>query len=174
MKAVFLDRDGVINKDTNYVHLPKDFVFLSGVFEALKAYQDMGFLLFVVTNQSGIARGFYTEQMFLELTDFMQKEFLKRGIKISKTAYCPHAPNTCDCRKPSAKMILDLRKEFSLDLSKSWLIGDKETDIECAKNAKVHKTIILKTGHKVDERATKADFICENILDTIKILKGQN
>ncbi|ACN99287.1 D,D-heptose 1,7-bisphosphate phosphatase [Sulfurihydrogenibium azorense Az-Fu1] len=176
MKAVFLDRDGVINVDKGYVHKIEDFEFYPNVFEALKKLQDNGFKLFIVTNQSGIAVGYYTEEDFLKLTDYMLKEFEKHGIKIEKVYYCPHHENgtvekysiKCDCRKPESGMIRQAIKEFSVDPSKSFLIGDKENDILAAHKEGI-KAALVKTGQglKYIENTT-ADFIGEDILDVVE------
>ncbi|MEZ0322892.1 MAG: D-glycero-beta-D-manno-heptose 1,7-bisphosphate 7-phosphatase [Hydrogenothermaceae bacterium] len=176
MKAVFLDRDGVINVDKGYVHKIEEFEFYPNVFEALRKLQDAGFKLFVVTNQSGIAVGYYTEEDFLKLTDYMLKEFEKKGIKIDKVYYCPHHENgivpeysfKCDCRKPESGMIRQAIKEFGIDPKKSFLIGDKENDILAAHKENI-KAILVKTGQGlkyIDN--TTADYIAEDILDAVE------
>jgi len=117
MRAVFLDRDGVINDDFGYVSKIEDFKFKEGIFELLELLQNKGFTLFVITNQSGIARGYYTKEDFLKLTDFMLKELEKRDIFIKEVAYCPCHPDfseSCDCRKPNPKMILDLAEKYNI------------------------------------------------------------
>jgi len=123
--ALFLDRDGVINIEKNYLYKIEDFEFIDGIFELSKFFQDKGFLIFVVTNQSGIARGYYSEDDFLKLTAWMEDEFLKKGIKISKTYFCPHHPDItgeCECRKPKPGMFLQARDEFNVDLEKSVIV----------------------------------------------------
>lgn len=141
MKALFLDRDGVINLDNGYVSKIKDFVFIDGVFEALRGFLELGFTLFVVTNQSGIGRGYYTLEDFLHLNEFMLNELKKEQISVKKVYFCPHAPEVgCLCRKPNTKMIEDARLEFDIDLANSIMIGDKDSDIEAAKNAKIGKS----------------------------------
>ena len=135
-KAVFLDRDGVINEDSGYVSKIENFKFLDGVFETLKEFRKLGFLLIIVTNQSGIARGFYTLEDFMILNEFMLNEFAKNAVFIDKVYFCPHSPEFgCECRKPKPGMILKALKEFDIDPQKSFLIGDKPSDIEAAKNA---------------------------------------
>jgi len=143
-RAIFLDRDGVINVDKGYVYKKEDFIFAPFVFETLRYFVQKGYLLIIVTNQSGIARGYYSEADFLALNDYMLKEFEREDIKISKVYYCPHAPEAdCECRKPHAKMLLDAKAEFDIDLEASWLIGDKESDIEAGLNAGVKNLILL-------------------------------
>ena len=137
-KAVFLDRDGVVNVEKNYVYKIEDFEFMPGIFDVCKKYQQEGYLLFIITNQAGIARGYYTEEQFRILTDFMIKQFEKQGILIKKVYFCPHHPDftgECECRKPNPGMILQAAKEFDIDLSESILIGDKESDIEAGERA---------------------------------------
>lgn len=137
-KALFIDRDGVINVDKVHVFLKEDFEFTPGIFDLCRSYQDKGFLIIVITNQAGIAKGIYTEDDFLKLTDWMTREFKKKGITISKVYYCPHHPDftgPCECRKPKPGMILKAKKEFDLDLSESVLIGDKENDLQAGRNA---------------------------------------
>jgi len=143
MKAAFLDRDGVINEDYGYVGSVDKFEFKDGIFELLKFLQSKGYRLFVVTNQSGIARGYYSEEDFYKLTEWMKDEFKKRGIEITDVRYCPHHPDItgeCECRKPKPGMILDLAKSHGIDLKNSIMIGDSDRDIEAAKNAGIEKT----------------------------------
>lgn len=146
-KALFLDRDGVINIEKNYVFQIKDFVFVEGIFELCLKFINKGFLIFIITNQAGIARGYYTLADYNILTSWMLKEFKKQKINISNVYHCPHHPDftgKCLCRKPNTKMILDAKNEFKLDLKKSILIGDKLSDIECGKNAGVGTNILIR------------------------------
>ena len=170
-KAIFLDRDGVINVEKNYLYKIEDFEFIQGTKEALKKLQDLGFLLIVVTNQSGIGRKYYSLQDFKKLDLWMRQELKKENIDIKKTYFCPHAPeDNCECRKPQPKMILDAQKEFDIDLKSSWLIGDKESDILAALNCGITNTILVKSGHKIDEKNTKAKFIAQNLLDATRYI----
>ncbi len=176
MKAVFLDRDGVINVDKGYVHKIEDFEFYPNVFQALKKLQDAGFKLFIVTNQSGIAVGYYTEEDFLKLTNWMLDQFKKEGINIEKVYYCPHHEEgivekfsfKCDCRKPESGMIKQAILEYKIDPKQSFLIGDKESDIIAAHKEGI-KAALVKTGHgmKYIENTT-ADFVGEDILDVVE------
>jgi len=143
-KALFLDRDGVINVDHGYVYEIENFTFNEGIFELLYLFIEKNYKLFIVTNQSGIGRGYYTEEAFLALTDFMLREFEKRGIKIEEVAYCLHAPeDNCGCRKPATGMVDTILSDYSIDLKKSWLIGDKQSDIDLANNALIGETIAI-------------------------------
>jgi D-glycero-D-manno-heptose 1,7-bisphosphate phosphatase len=171
-KAVFLDRDGVINIEKDYVYKIEDFEFQEGVFEAVKEFNAKNYLVIVVTNQSGISRGYYTNDDFLALTEYMLNEFEKHGAKIAKVYHCPHAPtDECECRKPKPKMFLDAKKEFDIDMDSSWMIGDKEGDIEAANNAGINQTILVKSGHKIDEKNTKAALVVNGVFDTITLIK---
>jgi len=182
-RAVFLDRDGVINEDYGFVHKIEDFYIYPEVFPALKKLQKAGFKLLIVTNQSGIAVGYYTEEDFKKITDHMLSVFEKEGIRIDKVYYCPHHPEgvvpeltvKCDCRKPESGMIKQGIKEFNIDPSRSFLIGDKENDIKAAHKEGV-KAALVKTGQGLKYvENTEADFIGENILDVVEnfILKEE-
>jgi D-glycero-D-manno-heptose 1,7-bisphosphate phosphatase len=171
-KAVFLDRDGVINIEKEYAHKIEDFEFQQGVFEAVKSFCERGYLVIVVTNQSGIARGYYTNDDFLALTEYMVAEFEKRGAKITKVYHCPHAPEDgCDCRKPNPGMLLAAQKEFDIDMPSSWMIGDKEGDIKAALNAGVGHTVLVRSGHKIDEENSQAAFVVNGVFDTINLIQ---
>ncbi len=163
-KAIFLDRDGVINIEKNYLYKIEDFEFVDGVFETLLHLQSLGYKLFIITNQSGIGRGYYTLADFNLLTNWMKKEFENFHIKISQVELCPHGPDDgCNCRKPKIGMIENILKKHDIDLEKSWLIGDKSSDIKCANNAKIINTIQVKSGHEFSEKDSLADYICPSI-----------
>jgi len=165
-KALFLDRDGVINAEKNYLYKIADFEFIEGVFSTCKHFQDKGYLLIIITNQAGIARGKYTEKDFDCLNTWMLKQFSDKGILISKVYYCPHHPEftgTCHCRKPNPGMIFQAQKEFNLDLSNSILVGDKESDIQAGLNAKVADNILVRSGHPIDETTSSASFVIDSI-----------
>lgn len=137
-KALFLDRDGVINVDKVHVFRKEDFEFTEGIFNLCSKYTESGFLILVITNQAGIAKGIYTEKDFEKLTRWMTRQFRKKGILISKVYHCPHHPDIngeCECRKPNPGMILQAVRDFDLDLSVCELIGDKESDLQAGRNA---------------------------------------
>jgi len=158
-KALFLDRDGVINKEVNYLYKIDDFEFIDGIFELCNYYQNLGYLIFVVTNQSGIARKYYSEKDFLILTQWMLKQFLNNNIFIEKVYHCPHHENIseqCECRKPSPGMLYLAKDEFNIDLENSIIIGDKERDIEAGLNAGLHKLYLFdETKTVTQSKATK-------------------
>ena len=166
-KALFLDRDGVINVEKDYLYKIEDFEFIDGIVELCRYYQDNGYKIFVVTNQSGIARGYYSEDDFAKLSKWIIKEFSKYGIDITKTYHCPHHPDIngkCECRKPKPKMLLDAEKEFDLDMKNSIMIGDKERDIEAGLNAGVGKTYLFDESKTIEKsKATKIVSKLEDI-----------
>lgn len=166
-KALFLDRDGVINIEKDYLYKIDDFEFIEGIFELCKHYQKLGYLIFVVTNQSGIAREYYSENDFKILTDWMLKRFSSHGVNITKVYHCPHLPNIsgeCNCRKPNAGMLLEAKKEFNLDMDNSIMIGDKERDIEAGLNAGLKETYLFDIHHVVNfSKARKIVDKLENI-----------
>ena len=173
-KALFLDRDGVINIEKEYLHKPDDFEFIDGVFETLRIAEQMGYLLIVITNQSGIGRGYYTEEDFRHLDQWMRSRFAQEGIRIAEVYYCPHVPDTsCECRKPLPGMIHAAGREFAIDFERSILIGDKESDITAGKSAGVGLCILARSGHAIDERVTKADVIVDSIKDLKPHLQGK-
>ena len=145
-KALFLDRDGTINVERNYVYKVEDFKFQPGIFELIRKYEADGFLIFIVTNQSGIARGYYPENDFHKLNDWMIEKLHSAGIKITKVYYCPHHPDItgeCDCRKPKPGMIQEAIEQYNLSAVNSVLIGDKKRDILAGENAKLGKNLYI-------------------------------
>ncbi len=159
-KAIFLDRDGVINVEKNYVHLVEDFEFIEGIFELCALVQRLNFRIVIITNQAGIGRGYYTIDDFDRLTKWMLAQFRARGIRIEKVYYCPYHPsagvgkyrkNSSD-RKPNPGMILKAKREFDLDLSKSILVGDKDSDLEAGRTAGVMWNLKLCLGGDVPDR----------------------
>ena len=156
-RAVFLDRDGVINEDVGYIYKPEEFHFIDGIFELCRTAQELGYLLIIVTNQAGIARGHYTEEDFRDLNDWMISELRRNSVDITAVFYCPYHPE-CGIghykrdsfdRKPHPGMIFKARDEFDIDLSKSFLIGDKDSDIEAGRNAGVGELILLKGKYQI-------------------------
>lgn len=170
--AAFIDRDGVINEERGYVHKVGDFSFLPGAIEGLRRLQDEGYILVIVTNQAGIARGYYSEEDFHTLTSYMLSELKNHGVHITATYYCPHHPNAglghykqqCDCRKPRPGMILCATAEHNIDLSKSVLIGDKLSDIEAGRLAGVGTLVLVESGHRFEtESANSAHHVSTDL-----------
>ncbi len=169
-RALFLDRDGVINVELNYLYKIKDFKFLDGIFELCRYYQNLGYLIIIVTNQSGIARGYYSESDFEKLTLWMIREFAKEGIKITKVYYCPHhseISGKCSCRKPEPGMILEAQKEFDIDLNNSILVGDKERDIEAALSAGIKESYLF--DEEKLHKTSKATKIVSKLKDIYNV-----
>lgn len=172
--ALFLDRDGVINHEVNYLSKIEDFRFIEGVFDTCRTFQNLDYYIFIITNQAGIARGYYSEEEYFTLTNWMLQKFSDRHIKIHKTYHCPHHPEgvvkkyavQCDCRKPKPGMICQASKEFNADLSHSILVGDKLTDVLAGKAAGVGTNILVRSGHPFvpcDEKY--ADKVIDSIAD---------
>jgi D-glycero-D-manno-heptose 1,7-bisphosphate phosphatase len=143
--AAFFDRDGVINIDHGYVHSPDQFDLVAGAGEGLRLCREMGFLIFIVTNQAGVAYGYYDEAAIDALHKHMRTLLARSGAVIDDIRYCPHHPQAvvssyacaCDWRKPRPGMILDLARQWSVDLTRSFLVGDKMSDLEAASAAGV-------------------------------------
>ena len=147
-KAVFLDRDGVINVDKEYLYKPEDFEFINGAPEAIRLMNKLGYKVVVVSNQSGVARGFFTVDDVVKLHKHIDRELKKYEAYIDAYYFCPHHPDfgsECDCRKPKTGLIEQAVRDFNIDLAKSWMIGDKASDVECAENAGV-KPILATEG----------------------------
>ena len=138
--AVFFDRDGVLNIDSGYTYRQQDFAWMPGAIETIRYFNDLGYYVFVVTNQSGVARGYYSEQDIDILHEFMNAELKKHGAHVDAFYYCPHHPQgeveryciVCNCRKPATGMLVQAFQEWNVDLEKSLLIGDKISDIQAA------------------------------------------
>jgi len=173
IKTIFLDRDGVINKEVGYLHKIEDFIFIDGVFEACLFFQKLDYQIIIVSNQSGIARGYFSLFDYKKLTKWMLYKFSKQNISILDTFFCPHSPKSkCRCRKPRPGMIIDAMNKYNIDLAKSWMIGDKETDIEAANLAGISNTILLRSGHLINETDSKSKHIIDSIKDSINLIKN--
>jgi len=170
-KAILIDRDGVIVEDIGYHHKLEDLRIVPNAIEGLKLLSE-DFKLIIITNQSGIGRGYYTFQDYQKFNEYMLKELDKHKIKIEKTYVCPHKPDdNCECRKPKTKLIKDAAKEFDIDLTKSFMIGDKKIDVEMGHNAGC-KSILVLTGNGMKEKENaKADYVAEDLLDAAKWIK---
>lgn len=167
-KAVFLDRDGTINEDAGHICSEDKLTFIPGVFDALKLLQEK-FLLFIVTNQSGIGKKIFSEEQFLRFNQHYNKILKSKGIKIKNTYYCPHTKEeNCTCRKPSPYFLYEAEKKYGIDLKNSFVIGDHPHDIEMAKKVNSGSVYLL-TGHgkkhKEETSSIKPDFIAENIVE---------
>ena len=181
-KAIFLDRDGTINVEKDYIYKSEDLVFEEGSIEALKTFKNLGYILIVVSNQSGIARGYFTEADLNIFNNNMNEILKKNGVEITEFYCCPHHPDgigkykkVCECRKPNNKMIENAIKKCNIDREKSYMIGDKISDIGAGLKSNL-KTVLVKTGYglkdmeKIDKNET---LICENLKDFSEILKRE-
>jgi D-glycero-D-manno-heptose 1,7-bisphosphate phosphatase len=170
-KTIFLDRDGVINQEKNYLYKIGDFIFIDGIFDACKYFHNLGFRIIIITNQSGIQRGYFTETDYLNLTHWMLDEFKKNNIEILDVFHCPHGPNSlCECRKPMSGMFIKAKEKYNINMNKSWAIGDKEDDIIAAKNAGIHNTVLVRSGHKVNELNSNAEYFLDSINDISRLI----
>ena len=150
-RALFLDRDGVINEEIHYLHKPEQVHFVPGIFALCRSAQALGYKLIVVTNQAGIARGYYTEEDFHALTRWMEAAFAREGVQLDRTYFCPHHPEhgigayrrECPDRKPSPGMLLHAARDFSLDLARSIFLGDRCTDMAAGQAAGVGTLVLL-------------------------------
>ncbi|MCX6061852.1 MAG: D-glycero-beta-D-manno-heptose 1,7-bisphosphate 7-phosphatase [Campylobacterales bacterium] len=165
-KALFLDRDGVVNVEKNYLHKIEEFELVEGIVEVCRAYQESGYLIIIVTNQSGISRGYYTEDDFAQLSQWMIEHFKTLGITITHIYHCPHHESingACDCRKPEPGMFLEAQKEYDLDMAHSVMIGDNERDIEAAQRAGVRMNILLSD----DMTESNANRVIHTLLELV-------
>jgi D-glycero-D-manno-heptose 1,7-bisphosphate phosphatase len=180
-KAVFLDRDGTINVDYGYLNHSDQMDLITGAGEAIKKLNEAGYKVIVVSNQAGIARGLASEDQVQSCNKTLQKKVLNEGGIIDAIYYCPHHPEhgthpykkKCDCRKPEPGQVQAAEKKFNLDLSKSFMVGDKTTDIELGKNAGL-KTVFVLTGKgegeepKLAEKKLKPDHKAPSIVEAIE------
>lgn len=172
-KAVFLDRDGTLCEEVNYLSRPEDLRLFSFSAEAVRLLNQSGYLVILITNQSGIARGFFDEQTLHEIHTKLESDLLRSNAKLDAIYYCPHnSTDSCVCRKPKIGMIEQAKKDFSLDLENSWIIGDKAIDVETGFNAHL-KTALVLTGYgksELENLKKKPNLIAENLLQSIKRL----
>jgi len=177
--ALFLDRDGVINIDHTYVSKKEDFEFVDGIFELCRSAKQLGFLIFVVTNQAGIGRGYYTEKDFLDLTDWMMGVFNNEGAAIDKVYFCPTHPEhgigkykvNTHYRKPGPGMLLQAAEEFEVDMGKAILVGDKESDIAAGLAANVRFTLLYCPQKPLAPPETSAYAVVESLRQVVPFLE---
>ena len=177
-RALFLDRDGVINVDHGYVHHPDEFDFMDGIFELCREAIELNYLIIVITNQAGIGRGYYTEQQFHDLTSWMSQEFTAQGIRIHQVYFCPyHAQHGIGeykkeslFRKPGPKMILKAANEHHINLAESILVGDKVTDIQAGITAGVGCNLLFTTSVREILMKTPPTAIVESLSQVKRFL----
>ena len=180
-RALFLDRDGVINHDPGYIFKADDFVFIDGIFDLCRAANHLGYLLIVVTNQAGIGRGYYSEQDFSTLTEWMRDRFNEVGVPIADVFHCPYHPehgvghykkDSFD-RKPNPGMLLQAAKKHRLDLGRSIMTGDKDSDMQAAQSAGVGvRCLYLSSGRGADEFSGAATHRVHSLRESILLLSG--
>jgi D-glycero-D-manno-heptose 1,7-bisphosphate phosphatase len=181
-KVVFLDRDGVINRDSpDYIKSWPEFEFLPGSLEALKKLTVNGFVVIVITNQSVIHRKMISQKALEYIHDMMKKTVLSMGGEIKDVFFCPHIPEDgCDCRKPNPGLILKAEKKHRIDLKMSIMVGDSAKDIECARNAGCGAAILVKSGNDVTaekqlkEKMIRPDVIVRDLLEAAHWIISRN
>jgi D-glycero-D-manno-heptose 1,7-bisphosphate phosphatase len=175
-KAAFIDRDGVLNEERAFVHRVEDFALLPGVIEALRLLKAAGYLLVVITNQSGIARGLYSEADYLALTRHMSERLAAAGITLDAVEYCPHLPDApldryrveCDCRKPKPGMLRRAIRALGIEPGASLLVGDRLSDVEAGRAAGIGRCFLVRTGYELPQAAlTRADGIYDDLLSCV-------
>lgn len=178
-RVAFLDRDGVINVDYSYVSSVKEFSFIPGVFDACRMLQNAGYLIIIITNQSGIGRGYYDVSKFLSLSNWMKFKFHQQGIRIADIFFCPHHPTdalsayrkTCFCRKPNPGMFLAAKAKWNIDMANSLMIGDKRSDMIAASRAGVGTRILVGTDATfVPEMVPECTAVAKDLLSAVDLL----
>lgn len=181
-KAAFVDRDGVIIADSGFPHRVEDLVFLPGAIEGLQRLQAAGYLLVVITNQSGIARGLYTEADYRRLTQQMQQRLSAAGVQLAAVEFCPHLPDApiaryrldCDCRKPRPGMLQRAAAALNVDLAASILIGDRATDIQAGRSAGVGRCWLVRSGVALSRSDIElADAVFDDLAASVRELPPQ-
>jgi len=185
--AIFLDRDGTINEEMGYINHPDRFIIFPFVAEGIKIFNRLEMPVVVVTNQSGVARGYFKESLVIELHERLMSEMKKQGAKLDAIYFCPHHPKEgqgkynkdCDCRKPKPGMVLKAAEEFKIDLQKSYMIGDRYKDILFAKNLNLKSALVLTgygRGEYTFDRETwdfQPDFLGDNLLDVAQQIRNE-
>jgi D-glycero-D-manno-heptose 1,7-bisphosphate phosphatase len=181
-RAVFIDRDGTISEEVGYVNHPTRYRVFPFAAEAVRVLNEAGWLAVLVTNQAGVARGYFAEEMIGAVHDLLTRELERNGARLDAIYYCPHHPSVgeppyrlaCDCRKPKPGLIARAAAEFDIDLARSWMIGDRYGDTELARNAGTRAALVL-TGygrgefeHQRDAWQHQPDLVAENLLEAVR------
>ena len=179
-KAVFLDRDGTINIEKNYLYRIEDFEYVDGAIEALHILDELRYLLIIITNQSGIARGYYTEEEFLHLNQWMIEDLKQKGVHISEVCFCPHHLNgivkkyavKCRCRKPGTELFWQAQEKFRIDMGRSYAIGDKMRDVSICQESDVQGILLGESGNdipNIDKQDVQGTiWRCGNLFEAAK------
>ena len=185
-RAVFLDRDGTISEEVGYVNHPSRYRVFPYSAEAVRLLNDAGWLAILVTNQAGVARGYFTEDMVGTVHDLLKQELARKGARLDAIYYCAHHPSVgeppyrfaCDCRKPQPGLIRRAAEEYAIDLERSWMVGDRYSDIEMAHNAGVRSAFVLSgygRGEWEYQRAVwtkQPDLVAEDLLAAVQTITG--
>ena len=180
--AVFIDRDGTISEEVGYVNHPSRFRLFPYAAEAIRILNDAGWLAIVITNQAGVARGYFSEDVIHRIHDQLTRDLQNESARVDAIYYCAHHPSVgeppyrfdCDCRKPKPGLIQRAAKDFEIDVAASWMVGDRYSDIELARNAGLRSAFVLSgygrgeweyQSHAWQQRP---DLVCENLLDAVK------
>lgn len=170
-KVVFLDRDGTINVDTGYISDPHGIELFKGVGEAIKKLKDANYKTLIVTNQSGIGRGYFKEADLEKVNNKILSLLNEQGATIDRIYFCPHKPEVnCNCRKPETGMIEEAKKDFNIDMKKSFVIGDKVADISLGENAGLNTILVLTGEGEKHKNNVKADFIADDLKEAVNFI----
>jgi histidinol-phosphate phosphatase family protein len=174
MKAVFLDRDGTIARDVHYCRRPEDFEILPTVPDAVRLLNENGFKVVVITNQSGVARGYFTEETLAQIHDKMRRELARYGAWVDAIYYCPHHPDDrCECRKPKAALFHRAAKEHDINFDRSYVVGDMQIDVAAGKALGCH-TILVTTGPgKGEDIVDPPDYVADSLLQAAQWITRQ-
>ncbi len=179
-KAIFLDRDGTINIEKHYLYKISDFEYIDGAIDGLKVLSEMGFLLVIVTNQSGIARGYYTESDYLQLDQWLKNDLAQKGIPIAGSYFCPHLPEgiiprysiECECRKPKTALFWKAAADLNIDMDRCFAIGDKERDLSICDESKVRGILLSDKKTDLSKYSICSDW--NQIVDTIMMKESRS
>jgi len=182
VKVAFLDRDGVINKEINYLHKIEDFSYTVNCISGLKKLNGLGFELIVVTNQAGLAKGIFSEKDFQTFSEWLLRDLASHGVELCDYIFCPHHPEgviqrysiDCDCRKPKPGMLTSARKKHKINMQDSILIGDKISDIQAAKRAGVGRSYLVASGHELNANDHLIAPVCTNLFEVAVLLENQS
>ena len=180
--AVFIDRDGTISEEVGYVNHPTRFRLFPYAAEAIRILNDAGWLAIVITNQAGVARGYFSEDVIHKIHDRLETELQNESARLDAIYYCAHHPSVgdppyrldCDCRKPKPGLIQQAARDFEIDLAASWMAGDRYSDVELARNAGLQSAFVLsgygrgEWEYQSDKWQERPDLVCENLLEAVK------
>jgi len=177
-KAIFIDRDGTINVNVEYLDNPEDFQMYPGVGEGIKLLKDSGYKIIIITNQSGLARGYFSEETLDKIHERMKKELYEKGATIDGIYICPHHPDeNCDCRKPKTGLLEKAITDFNIDPEKSYFIGDRMLDVEAGHKIGAKTALVPEDKEKVSIEMKESDIIpdiiCENFYSVAQLITNK-